>query len=153
LYHLTIAAIFKAMAIPAEDQAGQVRVAQMVSSAAGIVILLVVLLLLRTLDLPERARFFAVALVALNPTLIGINAQATNDSFVYLFGPLSLYFGYRFFQAPKWRDFCAMTVAVVLAGLSKGNGLPLFAAVLAIFVLVIVRPPAACGWGRRDWAR
>src|SRR6266849_3488093 len=85
LYHATVAAVWQVLAIPAENHILQIRIAQLVSCAAGVLTLLVALQLLATLRLAERARFFSFSLMALNPVLIGINAQATNDSFVYLF--------------------------------------------------------------------
>src|SRR5262249_50244389 len=95
--------------------------------------------LMKELEVSEKVRFIAFSLLALNPVLIGINAQATNDSFVILFGSLAFYFGGRFFQNTQIVDFCWMSVSAVLAGLSKGNGLVIFFAIMAVFAIAFYR--------------
>ena len=62
-------------------------------------------------------------LLVLNPRLVGIGSQATNDTFVILFGTLSLFWGVRFFDAMSWRALFGMSGFAALAVLSKGNGL------------------------------
>jgi hypothetical protein len=79
------------------------------------------------------------SLLALNPGLIGINAQATNDSFVILFATLALYSGYHFFEKRRVRDFIGMTTAAILAALSKGNGLVVCIAIGLVFAVALLR--------------
>src|SRR5262249_24157136 len=81
----------------------------------------------------------AFSLLALNPVLIGINGQATNDSFAILFGSLAFYFGWLFFQNQRTIDFFWMSVSAVLGGVSKGNGLVIFIAILATFAIAFCR--------------
>jgi len=88
---------------------------------------------MREVDLCPKVRFLSFSLLALNPALIGINAQATNDSFTILFGTMALYFGYRFFQQLRPLDFMAMSLATILASLSKGNGIVVFIAIVVMF--------------------
>jgi Dolichyl-phosphate-mannose-protein mannosyltransferase len=133
LYHATVAVIWKLW--PTTSMWVLTRLAQAVSCTAGIATLVVVLVFLRRLSLSPRVRFLVFALVALNPELIGISAQATNDAFVILFGTLVLYFGFLFFQDGKRNAFVALIVAACLAGLSKGNGLVAITAVLTTFVV------------------
>jgi hypothetical protein len=137
LYHVTVAALWKILSLQALPI--RVRTAQLISCAAGILTLVLVWRFLRRqVTLSGKAGFLAFALVALNPGLTGINAQATNDSFVILFGTLSLYSGCRFFE--RWRawDFSWMTVSAILAALSKGNGLVVFIAISAVFALTFL---------------
>ena len=76
----------------------RIRSAQLVSCAAGIATLWTALVFLRReADASAKVRYLSLALIALNSGLIGINAQATNDSFVILFVSLALFLGYRFF--------------------------------------------------------
>lgn len=137
LYHATVAALWKT--IPDQPLAVRLRVAQLISCAAGVVTLLVVARFLRELDLPAKVRLLAVALVALNPKLIGINAQATNDSFAILFVTLTLYYGWWFFDRPSGRSFVLVLLFAVLAGLSKGHGLVIFPTLLLTFGAATVR--------------
>jgi dolichyl-phosphate-mannose-protein mannosyltransferase len=134
LYHLIVAALWTG--VPTQTPAIRIRLAQGVSCLAGLFVLRVVWrCVMSAASLAAKARFLAFALVALNPSLIGINAQATNDSLVILFVSLSLYYGYRFFEGRRVTDFAWMTIATMLAGLSKGNGIVLFIAIILVFML------------------
>ncbi|MGH8071191.1 MAG: phospholipid carrier-dependent glycosyltransferase [Candidatus Entotheonellia bacterium] len=138
LYHATVAALWKIL--PVSSLPIRIRLAQFVSCAAGIVTLLLMMTFVRSeAKVTAKAAFLAFALVALNPGLIGINAQATNDSLVILFATLSLYGGYRFFETRRSRDFVWMTLAAICAGLSKGNGLVVCVAILAVFMVALLR--------------
>src|SRR5262249_26918808 len=138
LYHATVAALLKIM----RPQSGRIEtiVAQLVSCTAGIfTLLLAYRFFMSEVEFSEKVRLISFSLLALNPVLIGINAQATNDSFVILFGSLAFYFGWHFFQNKRSIDFFWMSVAAVLAGLSKGNGLVIFIAILATFAIAFCR--------------
>jgi Dolichyl-phosphate-mannose-protein mannosyltransferase len=149
LYHVTVAALWRAL--PISSPLNHIRIAQLVSCAAGIVTLWIALVFLRCqAHVSTKVGFLAFALIALNPSLVGINAQATNDSFVILFGSLSLLFGYRFFVSPRARDFCWMTLSAILAGISKGNGLVVFPAILGTFAIALLgRPEGSLSERRR----
>jgi Dolichyl-phosphate-mannose-protein mannosyltransferase len=151
LYHVTVAALWQRLSI--SSPLNRIRIAQLVSCAAGIVTLWVALVFLRReANVSTKVCFLTFALIALNPSLIGINAQATNDSFVILFGSLSLFFGYRFFARPGTRDFCWMTLSAILAGISKGNGLVAFLAILGTFTIALVELPEGSLSKRRQAA-
>jgi len=140
LYHVTVAALWRAL--PTSSPLIRIRLAQLVSCAAGIVTLWIALAFLRSeVNVSAKACLLSFALLAFNPGLIGINAQATNDSFVILFVGLALFFGYRFFARLGSKDFCWMTVSAVLAGISKGNGLVVFLAILGVFAVAFLGLP------------
>jgi hypothetical protein len=136
LYHLTVAALWKIL--PVSSSAVQIRAAQIVSCAAGIGTLLVVLQFLRERTMSDRTRWITVAFVALNPALLGINAQATNDSFVILFVSIALWQGVRFFDRGDRGAFWGMTCATALAGISKAQGIVACGVICATFLGVIV---------------
>ena len=133
LYHVSVAALWELS--PLHSAGVQVRIAQLVSCAAGVATLLVVRHVLRRRGLSHPVAVLTFAFVALNPTLIGLNAQATNDSFVILFATIALAQGATFLRTGAPRAFAAMTASVTLAALSKGNGLVVFVA-LAVTMLV-----------------
>ena len=138
LYHGTVAAFLKIV----RPQSARVEtiLAQLISCAAGLfTLLLAYRFFMKEVEVSEKVRFTAFSLLALNPALIGINAQATNDSFVILFGSLTFYFGWHFFHNPRTFDFFWMSVSAVLAGLSKANGLVVFIAILGVFALAVWR--------------
>lgn len=137
LYHGTVALALKAL--PDRSFFTRTRTAQLISMIAGVGTLLVILLFLRQLKVPMKVKIISFSLVALNPKLIGTDAQATNNSFVIFFVTLTLFFGFNFFRKWRVRDFALMLVCSVLAGLSKGNGLVVMVAVSAVMVLAIVK--------------
>ncbi len=138
LYHGTVAVLLKI--IPRQATRLQIVIAQLLSCVAGIwTLLLAHRFLMSEVEVSKKVGFIAFSLLALNPVLIGINAQATNDSFVILFGSLAFYFGWHFFQRARSNDFGWMAVCAVLAALSKGNGLVIFVAILAVFAMGLFR--------------
>src|SRR5690349_6087654 len=82
LWHATVAGIWNALSVRSVD--AQIVTAQLVSCTAGILTLVVLWWFLRDRRESPAAKTIAFALVALSPGLVGINAQATNDSFVIL---------------------------------------------------------------------
>ena len=118
LYHATAAAV--GLLAPPE---ARIVAAQLLNVGAGLVTVWIVLRFLRRYCGDARARLLTLALVALNPDLVGINAQATNDSFVILWGTLALLGAVRLAEQPRLRHILLATVPAILAGLTKGNGL------------------------------
>ena len=86
LYHVSVAILWDLS--PFQSGGVQVRIAQLVSCAAGVATLFVVRRALGRRGLSDSIRVLTFAFVALNPTLIGLNAQATNDSFVIFFATI-----------------------------------------------------------------
>ncbi len=148
LYHVPVAVLWNLS--PWRSPTVQLRIAQLVACAAGIATLFVVRRALIRRGTSPPSRVLAFALVTLNPTLIGLNAQATNDSFVILFATVALSEGCEFFRTGARRAFIVMSASVVLAALSKGNGLVVFLAVTATLVHAILRRQAVPGLARRQ---
>lgn len=150
LYHATVAGIlamdpsddWRPCASEYPGSPHVIWVGQMVSAVAGILTMWIVWRFLGLVDLSDKTRFFTFSLVALNPALIGINVQATNDSFMILFGSLSLYWGYRFFRDFRLGDFAGMTAAAISTAMSKATGLPMCLAIALVFAITLVRTPA-----------
>lgn len=148
LYHVAVAVLWNL--VPYQSRAVQIRMAQVVACAAGIGTLFLVRRALGQWNISPPIRLLTFALVALNPTLIGLNAQATNDSFVILFATLALFEGYQFFRTGARPAFIVMSASVVFAALSKGNGLVVFVAVAAALVLSIVGRQSVAGVSHRQ---
>lgn len=70
----------------------------------------------------------------LNPKLIAISIQATNDISVIFFGMCFLFFLLKWITFRKLFHLAAMFVCVFLAGIIKGNGLVLFFIFLAAII-------------------
>src|SRR5207247_770729 len=127
LYQVSVAMLWNLS--PWQSSTARIQIAQLVACVAGIATLFIVRNALISRGISPPIRLLAFALVALNPTLIGLNAQATNDSFVIFFSTLALDRAYEFFRSGAARDFVLMSASVVLAALSKGNALVIFLAI------------------------
>jgi hypothetical protein len=131
LYHAAAAQFIRLLAI--KSTAARIITAQMLSGLAGIVVLLLSLLLIvRLPGVNHWTGLFVFAMLAFNPALIAINGQCTNDSFVILFGTLAFFLMGLFQEKNKWLMVTALTLSTIVAGISKGDGLPLFIVVLAV---------------------
>ena len=126
LYHWSAGIAIRVLALSSFDS--RIIAAQMVNVFAGAATLVVALALLGSMRLPATVRCLSFALIALNPTLCGINAQATNDSFIILFASLTIYHVWRYFETSHWLHAALLIAATVLAVLSKGSAWVLFAA-------------------------
>jgi hypothetical protein len=114
-----------------------VRIAQFVNCGAGLLTMVVAWRFFQRLQLTERVRLWSLSFVALNPGLIGINAQATNDSFAILFGSLLLYGAHRFLTSLEVRWFLVAVLSAILATITKGNGFVACLAVLTTMTLLL----------------
>jgi hypothetical protein len=136
LYHVTVA-ILSEMS-PWQSRTALILIAQLVACAAGVATLFVLRRAMERWEIRTEVRLVVFALVALNPVLIGLNAQATNDSFVILFATIAVAAGCDFFRSGMKSAFLIMSVSTVLAALSKGNGLVVFVAVMGVFGVSVV---------------
>ena len=123
LYHGTVAAGL--MLLPERHLPSEIRVANFVSCLAGLVALLALVRFTYGLKVREQLRYQAIVLLALNPALILITTQATNDAFVICFSILTLLAGQRWFRSYRWQDWAWMMLFALLAGFSKGNSVVL----------------------------
>ncbi len=142
LYHTAVAAIGALLPRNARP-GGLVLVGQALSCLAGLAGLGFAYRFLERLPIGDRTRLGCFALAAFNPKLIGIQAQATNDSFVILFGTIAICAAQGYLQRESGRDWWMITVAVCLASLSKATGLILVAVLPGVVV-------ADLGW--RIWS-
>ncbi len=140
LYYLVTAFVLKV--IPVKAVSDQIRVAQLINCAAGILTLWIIFLFLKQKVPDIKLRFLSFSLIALNPKFIGVNAQASNDSFVILFASLVIYLTYRLLLTSDKKYFWGITLFTVLAGVTKANGLVLFFAAAGTFILNVFLYPA-----------
>lgn len=92
---------------------------------------------IKSKPLTERAKILFFAFFAFNPGLAGINVQATNDTLVIFAGVLSVYCADLFFRENKLSAAIGLLMALLIAALTKANGL-LFAAIISsVFIVKI----------------
>lgn len=147
-FHLVCALVLRA--VPVDDWMIGYKLCQGVNLLASIAFLLVLQRFITTHVRSAGLGLLVFALVALNPTLIGINAQLTNDTFVILFVTLALFVAPPFFAAPSLETFLPLATFTIGAALSKGNGLVVFFVLVIWFAAhAIARPAgrlATAGW-------
>jgi hypothetical protein len=133
LFHGTAAVLLNQMRVA--PGRSEIRVVQLLNATFACGILLVAWRFVRGIEISNRAQFFGLSLFALNPKLIGISAQVTNDTFVIFFGVVTLYCADEFIRRGRVGHFAVMTAAAVLGVLSKTNGIVTCCAVAVALVL------------------
>jgi hypothetical protein len=114
----------------------QIVIGQILNFLAGLAILVIVWMFIGQLSFQtQRAGIFAFALTALNPKLIGINSQVTNDTFLLLFSTAAIYFAFLYLQKKSGYFLILTIVFSTLAISSKSSG---WAAPLAFFLALLV---------------
>ncbi len=107
---------------------------------AGCATVFIFLRFIRPLDFRENVKLLVFAFFALNPRLIAISAQATNDALVILLGTLNIYCVYRLFKEPSLKCSLLLILSVVLGAMTKLNfGVFLIASLIALILLSLSR--------------
>lgn len=135
LFHASVALTLKELGLAGANRDTQTLAAELLNFLAGAIALGILGLFIRGLPVRvERIKPFAFALAALNPQLIGISSQATNDAFAILFSTLALYGTYQFFQKPKISTFLLIVLFLSLGISAKTNT---WVTALAIFLSLL----------------
>lgn len=136
LFYITSAILLKMLGI--ENPENGRYVIQLMNASAGILTLLIVFLFLKKLRLTRKVLVTTFALVALNPKLLTINSQITNDSFVIFFSICATYSFALFLEKKKFLHFSSATIFAILAAITKGVGLVFFFLFPTVLVCLIV---------------
>jgi hypothetical protein len=122
LFHFVSAEFLRTAGLANANQSIMILAVELVNFTAGLITLLVIgFFLLRLPGKSGLLKVLAFGLVALNPDLIGINSQATNDTFAILFSTLALYCTYAFLQKKRPVTFLLMLLFVILGISAKTN--------------------------------
>jgi hypothetical protein len=134
LFYVTAVILLQGLGI--YDNNAQILFVQFVNFLAGAITLALAWKFIREFPSKnEHIKLIAFALVALNPKLIAINSQISNDSFVILFCTLALFFTYRFLKNPGRNLFWPIVVFILLAVSTKLTGWITFIAIFLSFLL------------------
>lgn len=139
LYHLSVALLWKLS--PTDSPYVLIRIAQFFNTFLGVLTLLAVRRWLAEMSVSEPVRTLVFALVALNPALIAIHSQATNDTLVIWLSTLALIAAGRYLAQPSRGALLPVLWPLLAAPLAKANGF------LAAFSIVGALGLAAL-WGR-----
>lgn len=136
LFYAIAAALLDVGAV--QNPTAQIIFIQLLNFFAGVATLGVVYQFIKEYPSTNRALTLTVfALVALNPKLIAINAQASNDTFVILFGTLALYSTIYFFKKPGTKPFALIILSLLLAVSTKVVGWIVFIAIFISFLIFL----------------
>ena len=122
LFHFTSAEFLRLAGLGNANPGLMLLAVELLNATAGLITLLFIGLFLQRLPGKNGLlKVLAFGLVALNPDLIGINSQATNDSFAILFSTLALYCTYAFLHKKRPVSLALVLLFTVLGIASKTN--------------------------------
>jgi hypothetical protein len=133
LFYVIAAGILQVLNIHDINQ--QILIIQFVNCLAGILVLIFIYKIIR--EYPSENEFLkltAFGLVALNPKIIAINSQVSNDTFVILFSTLALYFAITFLKSINQKQFWLSVIFTLLAVATKVTGIVVFGSILLGFL-------------------
>lgn len=123
LFHYTTAKFLQITGLENTSQDSMILAVELVNYTAGLITLVVIGFFLCHLPVKnELLKVLAFGLVALNPKLIGISSQATNDTFAILFSTLALFYAYAYLERRRPITFLLIVIFTVLGISSKANG-------------------------------
>jgi hypothetical protein len=134
LYHFTVATLLKTLPITQP-----IIVAQLLNVVMSLVMLWMLWMFMRRVKIAnDTVKVLAFGLFALNPAMVGINIQATNDTFAIAFSVLAFYFAYRMVDSTEFHisDLVFSILFTSLAVVSKTNCL---VTALAIFCTLVFK--------------
>jgi len=137
LFHYTSAKLLQLAGVDPANVDKHVNLgAGLINFIAGLLSLgFVALMITRIPAAGETLRLVAFGLVALNPDLIGISSQATNDPFAILFSTLAIFFTILFLEQRKFWKILLVVIFIVLGISSKTN---LWVTAVAITLALLV---------------
>lgn len=145
LFHYSMNLIFRTFGVGTNRYTSQTVLAQLLNAFWGTVFLLVIWFFVRALpNGKEPLKLVAFSLVAFNPGLIGINAQATNDTLAILLATLAIYFIWLSLKQERGIQFLAGILCISLGIATKTNVfVTAFALLFALLVKAFTKKQAA----------
>lgn len=145
LFHYSLSLLFRMFGVDAENKPSQIIIAQLVNACLGTIFILLIWSFLNLFPVgKELLKLIAFSLVAFNPNLIGINAQATNDTLAILLATLAIYLIWLFLKQEQGIQLLAGILFVSLGIATKTN---VFVTAFAILFALLVK-----GFSRRQSA-
>jgi hypothetical protein len=137
LFHYGLALIFQAAGIDIKNITSQTILAQLLNAFLGTVLILIIWIFFQALPIENGSlKLIAFALAAFNPNLIGINAQATNDTLAILFATLAIYSTWLFLRQERGILLLAGILFISLGIATKTN---IFVTAFAILITLLVK--------------
>jgi 4-amino-4-deoxy-L-arabinose transferase-like glycosyltransferase len=135
LFHVIWALLAKISSI--KERFYLIKLAQLMNLVAGVITLLYILKFLKRIGHEEPIIFM---LIALNPSLIAINAEPTNDSLAILLSTIAIFHFFQFNENKTKKDFFIMSLAATLGVFTKGTVIVvLFSLVIALLIEAVIK--------------
>lgn len=112
---------------------------KVVSTFMSFMIYVLTYLILKKLNVSKRAIVIAMIITLFLPSLFFTGVVTNNDTFLFFFIYLSIYFGICLYQKPSWANFILSAVAVGMAVGAKLTGALVALPYLALLISVLVR--------------
>lgn len=137
LYHFLVAQVWNLAGISTPYY--QHVSAQLFSALTGFVTIYLFLRFIRPLNFPEALKMLVFAFFALNPRLISIFGQATNDGLIILLGTVNLYAILKLFKRPSLKYSVIAIASLSLGSMTKLNfGVFFIATVIVLAALSLL---------------
>lgn len=137
LYHYSVSKLCALFQL--NDKVPRDRLAQLINAFAGILTLLLIWKFISQQRFRDDVKLISFALIALNPRLIAIHSQISNDAFIILFGSLIIYSLYQFIDKGDKKHFFSLLFFSVLAGLTKTSSSILFIGVILVLLCKVIQ--------------
>jgi hypothetical protein len=133
LFYYVCAAMIRAGGLANEPS--RIVAGQLLNALAGMVTLGFVFVALNRLQLQPKWRLWTFALIALNPRLIAIHGQLSNDSFAILFGTGAIFLTLKLLQSPSLGLAVATQLVLSFALMTKGTTWVVAIAMVIVFLV------------------
>jgi hypothetical protein len=136
LFYFAAAALLQSLNVT--ELSLQILIIQLLNFSAGVLTLFIIYKFIREYPSEnETLKLITFGLVALNPKIIAINSQVSNDTFVILFSTLALYFANKFIKFRYQKHFWLIIFSIILAISTKVTGIIVFLAIIIGFLLAV----------------
>jgi hypothetical protein len=147
MFHFTVTMLLRILGMTGLPINGLNLVAEIINLLAGLATVAVAWAFIRRLPVKNKwLQLLAFGLVALNPAMIGINSQATNDTFAILFSSLAIYCTHVFLQRTKLAPFLLAILFTALGIASKTN---VWVTAIGIVITLFIHISGKAGRTRR----
>ena len=134
LFHITVAIFQETFNI--NEFKSQMRIGQFINVFMGFFFLMILWQFIKYQKWRPIIQILVFAIIAFNPKLVAINAQYTNDTFVFTFSALAILGAYRLLHKFSKGTIGFIVLGCIGASLSKGSGIPITLSLLVFLTIL-----------------
>jgi len=137
LFYHACAVLIRALGFT--NEGSQIVAGQLLNSVAGVITLVLVLAAIHWSQLLGKWKLWVFSLIALNPRIIAINGQLSNDSFAILFATAAIFSTLLLLRRPTLWLGVATQVMLACALMTKGTTWVVAIAIMIVFFVRALR--------------